>query len=244
MIERLGKEEVYDPKKQNCWPFKRAVDVVNGINLKLSNMCGGFDFLFNGKVWKNSEVLYLCGEFSNGTEREMQIQKELIATTSGYGAKRFIKAKYKDEVREDFTSFRLQWMLFVVWQKTVGSKAFQRLLNSIPSEAILIEDTTTDNGGTANIWGCGNSELTAVRHTEREKLTERYAHEMSKKAFEEYLAVELNKIQEYGQWVGENNIGKILMICRDCLRAGTEPAIDYDLLRSKNIYILGEKLTF
>ena len=42
----------------------------------------------------------------------------------------------------------------------------------------------------------------------------------------------------------QNNIGKILMLCRDCIREGVEPPIDYDLLRRSNIYILGELLTF
>lgn len=241
---RLGQIENYNPLTQNCWPFKRSIDVVNGIKLKLSNMCGGFDFPLNGKNWKSSEVLYLCGEFDGSTELGVQIQNELIAATSGYGAKRFIKAKYKEHVREDFPTFRLQWMLFVVWQKCLGSKAFQDLLLSIPSDAILIEDTTTDNGGTANIWGCGNTELTAARKAAEEELTAKYTDSMTKKALKEFLAVEVNKIQAYGTWVGENNIGKILMICRDCLRNHTEPDIDYELLNSKNICILGEKLTF
>ena len=36
-----------------------------------------------------------------------------------------------------------------------------------------------------------------------------------------------------------SNIGKILMICRECLKQGTQPEIDLDLLRSKNIHLLG-----
>ena len=35
-------------------------------------------------------------------------------------------------------------------------------------------------------------------------------------------------------------MGKILMIVKDCLHNGTEPDIDYDLLRSKNIHFLGK----
>jgi hypothetical protein len=48
----------------------------------------------------------------------------------------------------------------------------------------------------------------------------------------------------FAEFGNENNIGKILMICRDCIAKGTEPLIDYELLRRANIHILGRKLTF
>lgn len=47
-----------------------------------------------------------------------------------------------------------------------------------------------------------------------------------------------------GILAGQNNLGKILMICRKALIEGTEPHIDYDLLRSKDIYLFGKKLEF
>ena len=58
------------------------------------------------------------------------------------------------------------------------------------------------------------------------------------------INVETNKINDIGVWKGQNNIGKILMLCRNCIQEGTEPQIDYDLLRRSNIYILGDLLTF
>ena len=42
----LGQEEVYTANP-NVWSFKRVKDIVNGINLRLSNMAGGFPFEFN-----------------------------------------------------------------------------------------------------------------------------------------------------------------------------------------------------
>ena len=59
----LGQEEVYTANP-NVWSFKRVRDIVNGINLRLSNMAGGFPFEFNGTTWADSERLYLCGQFS------------------------------------------------------------------------------------------------------------------------------------------------------------------------------------
>ena len=58
------------------------------------------------------------------------------------------------------------------------------------------------------------------------------------------INVETNKLNNIGDWRGQNNIGKILMLCRDCLIEGSEPEIDYDLLQQSNIYLFGKKLSF
>ena len=236
----LGQEEAYNATVQTVWPFKKSEDVVEGINLKLSNMCGGFPIEAIGRTWPNSEVLYLCGEFTDPA-----IQQELLSVTSGYAAKRFIKAKHKKEVRADFEEFRLQWMLWVVWQKCLSSKAFRDLLMSIPDEVVLVEDTTTDNQGTADVWGCRNPELVALRKArEAEVMAEHEDSGMTKKALNHLIAVERNRIRDHGTWVGQNNIGKIIMICREAIKTGTVPQIDTDLLNSRNITILGQKVTF
>lgn len=56
------------------WSFKRVDDIVHGMNLKLSNMVGSFPFEYAGRVWRDSERLYLCGEFFLNTEKHRQIQ--------------------------------------------------------------------------------------------------------------------------------------------------------------------------
>ena len=140
----LGRTETYNCETQDIWSWHRVSDVVEGIELRLSNMAGGFPFEVAGHTWPTSEQLYLAGEFT-----DPQIQQELLQVKSGYAAKRFVKAKHKRAVREDFTTFRLQWMLWVVWQKCKGNEAFRKLLLSVPEDAILVEDTTTDNQGTA-----------------------------------------------------------------------------------------------
>ncbi len=55
---------------------------------------------------------------------------------------------------------------------------------------------------------------------------------------------EFNNFTDYGTFRGRNVMGKILTICKKCLQDGTEPPIDYELLKSKHIYLLGKKLTF
>lgn len=47
-----------------------------------------------------------------------------------------------------------------------------------------------------------------------------------------------------GIYHGANGMGKILTICRRCLKEGTSPGINTILLNSKGIYILGERVQF
>ena len=237
----LGREEVY-PASSKIWSFKYAKDIVHGINLPISNMAGGFPFECNGDIWPDSERLYLCGEFSHNNDKYLKIQRELLSVNSGYAAKRCIKSKHKKQVRSDFTTFRLQWMIYCVWTKCQGNADFCNLLLSIPSDAILVENTTTDRGGTAEIWGCKNMELNAAREALTKKLMAENSH-MKNKDLKHLINVETNKLCDIGEWRGQNNIGKILMLCRDCLRNATEPEIDYDLLNNANIFLLGKRLS-
>lgn len=238
LVASLRREERIVASECPVWCFKRVADIVEGIELRLSNMAGGYPFEFAGVNWPSSEQLYLAGEFADST-----IQQELLSQTSGYAAKRFIKAKYKTLVRADFTTFRLQWMLFVVWQKCLGNADFRAKLLSIPEGVVLIEETTLDTGGTAQIWGCKNRELIAYRKQLTERI-KRHSTNLSKKALDLHINIETNKVRNIGTFIGQNNIGKILMLCRRCLIEGTQPPIDRALLNAANITILGNSLTF
>ena len=236
----LGREEVYKASPR-IWSFKFTDDIVNGINLNLSNMVSAYPFEYGGYHWKDSERLYLCGEFSENTDRHNEIQQRLVKSVSGLAAKVFVKSPNKRHVRSDFPSFRLQWMLYVVWQKCKGNADFRKLLMQVPDDVTLVENTTTDKGGTAEVWGCRNRELVDYRKSLAAEIT-RANPNMKKKHLKHLINVETNKVDSIGEWRGQNNIGKILMICRDCLIHGTEPEIDYELLTRANIYILGERL--
>lgn len=239
----LDHEEVYDPKQQNVWPFKHVDDIVEGIKLDLCNMASCYPFEVEGVKWRSSEELYLAGEFSHDTAEHQAIQEELRAAKSPYAAKRFVKGKHKKQVREDFAEFRTQWMLWCVWQKCLHNSDFRCKLLSIPENVILVEETTTDTGGSGRIWGCSNRELVEARRSVALSITEKHS-DLSKKNIDFLINVETNAIRNIGIFRGQNNIGKILMICRQCLKRCTSPEIDLDLLRSKNIYILGKRLPF
>lgn len=239
LVASLGREERLVASELPVWCFKKVTDIVVDIEMRLSNMAGGYPFEFAGVNWASSEQLYLCGEFTDEA-----IQQEFLSVTSGYAAKRFIKAKYKQQVRKDFPLFRLQWMLFVVWQKCLGSEAFRDKLLSIPKGVILVEETTLDTGGTATIWGCKNPQLIAYRKELTDRIKRWSGATLTKKALDLRINIETNAVRNVGTFIGQNNIGKILMICRRCLIEGTEPPIDRTLLNSANITILGNTLTF
>lgn len=239
LVASLGREERLVASELPVWCFKKVTDIVEGIEMRLSNMAGGYPFKFAGVNWASSEQLYLCGEFT-----EEAIQRELLSVTSGYAAKRFIKAKYKKQVREDFPTFRLQWMLFVVWQKCLGNADFRAKLLSIPEGVTLVEETTLDTGGTATVWGCKNPELIAYRKELTDRIKRWSGANHTKKALDHKINIETNAVRNIGTFVGQNNIGKILMICRRCLIESIEPPIDLTLLNSSNITVLGNHLTF
>ena len=239
----LDRVEAYNPSQVTVWPFKHVDDIVEGVKLDLCNMTSCYPFEVNGVRWRSSEDLYLAGEFSNDTHDHLAIQEELRAAKSPYAAKRFVKGKHRKQVREDFAEFRTQWILWVVWQKCKGNIDFRRKLLSIPDDVILVEETTTDTGGSGQIWGCSNRELVEARKAVAQSITEKHT-DLTKKNLDFLINVETNAIRNVGIFRGQNNIGKILMICRDCIKRGIEPDIDLNLLRSKNIHILGKCLTF
>lgn len=243
----LGRVEHINASHFNCLSFAKASDMVNGINLRLSNMAGGYPFSFGGATWRDSETLYLCGEFSDSSEKHLLVQEDMQRQTSGFAAKRFIKKRNSNLIRQDFADFRIQWMLYFVWQKCMGNADFANLLLQLPDDAIIIEDTTKQHSDTKEVWGCTNTEL-AIRRAELKKKVTRQAKsdnpKISKAALKRLVNMEICKVNSFGVFVGQNNLGKILMICRDCLIQGVEPPIDYNLLETKDIHILGKRISF
>ena len=238
----LGRTEMYDASKLNCWPFCRATDVRDGISLSLGNLCKGYPFALNGHIFLTSEAAYLCGEFSDSSSKQ-SIQYSLMEEPNAFLAKKVIKRKNLKYVRQDWEEIRLQWMLYVVWQKCIGNSNFRNLLLSIPNDVVIIEDSTANHGATSSVWGAKNKELRNVRRALKKELI---AHNptMKKKDLNKLISEQCGKITDVGNFVGENNMGKILKMCQISLRNNVIPPIDYELLRAKKIYLFGELLTF
>lgn len=243
--------QTHDATKMDCWAFKTASDTKDGIVLDLGNQCSGYPFEMNGHVFFTSESAYLCGQFSNNTEEHKRIQYQLMSEKNGYTAKKRVKNANKETIRADWDSFRVDWMLYVIWMKC-QNKDFAEKLKSLPPSAVIIENSTTVHEGTSSIWGCKNVELEEAR-----KKVERYTYlqymkkvrsgkiKMNSQELDALIQSERDKIQYIGTYSdGKNYMGKILKRCQLALLDNTEPSIDYELLRTKQIYLFGELLRF
>ena len=236
------REEAYNASSQICYAFRRGTDERNGVVLSLGNMVSGYPFILDGVRFHNSECAYIAGAFSDGTEEQLSLQERLAECTNGYMAKKSIRKPYEALKRADWESFNVQWMLYIVWTKCLGNANFRKVLLSLPVDAVIIEDSTFQNGRTATVWGTKNAELKGRLNQLKKELK---AKGMSKAAIKRELdARRLGEWANVGLFRGKNVMGKILMACRDALRNGSEPQIDYTLLREKRINLLGHLLIF
>ena len=181
--------------------YSKPHDECDGIEIHLGNQAKGYPFRCLGHEWRAVEFLYLCGEWSWEGDEAKAIQEDVLTATSGYKAHRCKKQIYYKKIREDYTTFRHQWMLWCVWQKCLGNEEYRKHLLSMPDDRVIIEAIKRDK-----VWAAWPDDK--------------------------------------GIYHGANGMGKILTICRRCLKEGTTPDIDKELLNSKNIYILGEKVLF
>lgn len=240
----LNKIESYDTTKFNCWSFKNSDDVREDIAIPLGNQCSGFPFILNGYQFLTAESAYLCGEFSHNTAEHIAIQRELLEQPNGYIAKKKIKKQNLSQIRNDWDEFCVQWMLYVVWNKCKSNANFQNILLSIPSDAIIIENSTKNWGETAKIWASMNNELEDARDIVA-KYVEFQNPYMKQKELDSFINHERNKINCIGSFTGGRNcMGKILKLCQIALMEDSEPPINYTLLNQKEIYLFGELLTF
>ena len=236
------REEAYNASSQICYAFRRGTDERNGIVLSLGNMVSGYPFMLDGVRFHNSECAYIAGAFSDGTEEHLALQERLAVCTNGFMAKKAIRKPNEALKRTDWESFNVQWMLYVVWTKCLGNADFRKVLLSLPVDAVIIEDSTFQNGRTATVWGTKNAELKSRLNQLKKELK---VKGMSKVAIKRELdARRLGEWANVGLFRGKNVMGKILMACRDALRNGSEPQIDYALLREKRINLLGRLVSF
>lgn len=241
----LFKPEEYDTSKVNTWSFRKSDDEKEKFPNSLGNMCKGYPFKVCGENFQNSECAYICGLFSQSSDKSIEIQRELQQSDNGYEAKKAIRRKYEQMGlgRADWNTFNVQWMLFVVWQKVMQNEDFQKLLRNIPNNAIIVENSTYQKGETSNFWGAKNPILKEKLEV-MERAAEVLNYKEKKSELKRTKMLTRNSINHVGLWKGFNCMGKILTICKHCIEQGIEPNIDYDLLRSKQIYLFGKLLTF
>ena len=241
----------YDAERYDIWAFKTAYDEKDGIRIDLGNQCGGYPFVMNGYEFPMSEQAYLCGQFSLNTEECIRVQHQLYNERSGLSAKKYIKTANTKLIRADWEQIRAEWMLYVIWHKCKNAD-FAKKLMSIPKDAIIIENSTTVHEATNIIWGSINPKLEEAREKVALYAELKYMEEMrqkkkktNKSKLDEIRHEARNEIHHIGTFSGGQNLmGKVLKRCQLALLNGTEPEINYDLLREKKIYLFGKLLTF
>lgn len=236
----LDRVDTYDCSQVDVWAFRKADDERDGIINSLGNMAPGYGFEMDGQHFYGSEQAYICGLFSHNDSKHIEIQQALVDDHGGFHSKKKIRQDNKAYGRDDWETFNIEWMKYVVWQKVQGNEDFRKLLLSVPRDAYIIENSTHQTGPTASIWGAKNKELEDARERAAKYLKLTSTERVTKKE-EQNIGNALNYI---GQFQGKNLMGKILKLCQLALLEGKELDIDYELLRSKNIYLLGKLLTF
>ncbi len=252
-IDDFETMDEYDATKLECWAWKTGYDAKDGIRLDLGNQCSGYEFDYKGYHFYTNESFYLCGQFSQVPTTELTgIQNQLLYEKNGFTAKKKIKNANRSLIREDWEEIAPHWMMFVCWEKCKANQQFAELLKSLPIDAILMENSTTIKEGTSSNWGTKNQELEDARDIVGRYAEMQYYKKMKKDGgranktdVDKVIQDARNSIHYIGTYRGgKNYMGKILKRCQLALLDGTEPQINYDLLREKKIYLFGELLTF
>ncbi len=241
----LEKIENYDCSRLNIWDYAKGDDVRDGINIRFSNMVKGFPFVLNGVEYSNSEGAYIVGAYSENNEKCIEIQGKIISERNGYKCKATYRksSEYKVFIRDDFYSFNIQYMLMVVWNKSLHNEDFSRLLKCIPIDAHIVENTSKQTGKTSTFWGAKNIELLRARKNVIDEVKNLKTFRFKKELTYNQM-IESYKINNIGVFVGKNIMGKILKMCSFGLLYNQEPPIDYNLLSSKRLFVLGHPLEF
>ena len=246
----LRRPEEYDTAKVKTWSFLHTDDERDGISINIGNFSTDHELDLCGEHFYHSESAYIVGLFSENTEESIKIQREVQYTKSPMDAKYTVRAKYtkQGKSRKDWDDFKHQWMLYVVWNKCLSNDDFADLLRQTPKDVFIIENTTNQTNGrkeddSSDYWGAKNKEL-ENGHDLIEREVELSNPTMAARELKKLKSIERNKLNNVGTWKGINCLGKCLNICKYCLDTGTTPPIDYDLLRSKQIYLFGKLLTF
>lgn len=239
----LRRKEDYDCSTLNVWSYRQSIDVREGINIKFGNMCNGYPFVLAGVPFIHSEGAYIAGYYSQDDEHCQHIQQDL----SKDGNARTCKRKYRNNKvitvhsRQDFYSYNVQWMLYVLWQKCKHNEGFSDLVKKIPVDAHLVENTTGFSDRRSKFWGAHNKELHNSRKLRKKEV------EIINKAGRSNPKTQMlaaNAINDIGVFSGVNCMGKIIKVCQLSLLHDVDPPIDYELLASKDLYICGRRIEF
>ncbi len=239
-----------DGSKENCWSFRNNGDTRNGKFLNFGNMVKYPMTLFD-KQFNDSESAFVVGCYSNPDSRSVEIMNEISNFTGGgYMLKKTYRNADRtkepfNHIRNDWETFNVNWMLMVLWEKVNSNDDFRKMVEQVPVDAHIIEDTSfMPVGGTTQVWGAKNSTLKSLRIAKNKQLIKRLLQEgvNVNATFEKGEQLLHNRINNVGTWEGRNLTGKCLKLCQLALLKNTIPPINFELLNRSNIYWFGKKI--
>lgn len=241
----LTQQENYDCTRLNVWSYRKATDVRDGVNIKFGNMCNGFPFDIAGIPFVNSECAYVAGAFAREDPESARIQRLITLETNGQKCKRVYRRlpEFTQYMRDDFYTYNVQWMLYVIWQKCQQNDSFAELLKKIPIDAYIVENTSLHHGESATFWGARNTDLMTVRKEIEDEIARNQFFKYKYKRKEAQMLAS-NAVNDIGCFIGTNVMGKIIKICSFGLLFGQEPPIDYSLLMEKGLTVCGNRINF
>jgi len=241
----LTQEENYDCTKLNVWSYRKANDVRNGVSIRYGNMCNGFLFDIDGFPFFNSECAYVAGAYAREDPESIRIQRMISSEINGQKCKRVYRRlpEFTQHMRDDFYTYNIQWMLYVIWQKCQQNNSFADLLKKIPIDAHIVENTSLHHGETAIFWGAKNKDLMIAREEIEDEIARNqfFTYKYQRK---EAQMLASNAVNNIGCFIGTNVIGKIIKVCSLSLLFGQEPPIDYNLLIEKGLTVCGNQINF
>jgi hypothetical protein len=241
----LRQDEAYDCTRLNVWSYRRAKDVRDGINIKFGNMVKGFPLEVGGVIFNHSEGAYIAGLYASNDQDSIRIQALLSTDRKGLWCKKTYrnKTKYTQFGRKDFYDYNVQWMMYVLWMKSIQNENFGNLLRSLPVDCHTVENTSHHYGETATFWGAKNIPLKLARKAKEKEIKENEVFR-TKVEREEAQMLAVNAINDIGVFEGKNVMGKIIKIMSLSLLYGQSPSIDYNLLEEKTLFMHGKPIEF
>ena len=106
-----------------------------------------------------------------------------------------------------------------------------------------MENTSHHKGETATFWGAKNIPLEVERKAKSKEATTNGIYK-TKESLKQAQMMAANAINDIGFFEGKNVMGKIIKIMSLSILFRQDPPIDYNLLESQELYLLGEQIKF
>lgn len=242
----LQRVEQYDCTKENVWSYRKSTDERDGIKIgKLGNMTNGYPFPIGEVMFRKSECAYIAGAYSNDDPDSIRIQHLISQEKNGYLAKRIYRNKpeFTQHIRPDWNDYNVQWMMYVIWMKCTGNAEFADILRQIPVDAQIVENTSLHTGKTSSFWGAKNPDLMKARKLVEDDVARSGSFRFNNQ-MDHAKMIAANQVNDVGEFVGQNVMGKILKMCSLALINCEVPLIDINLLTIKNICMMGHPINY